>query len=120
MNVDSRKIKMEINIAGEHLKLSVPFDEQNLVRDTEHEAGALYDSWRRRFPHKKVAEILAMMVYQYASRYHSVLDETEKLRLSLEKLNDLAESLTASSNKSDDSDQDLTDLRALTDPDSAL
>ncbi len=66
---DTENVKMEINIAGEHLTLSVPFSRQDLVRDTEKNITHLYDSWRRKFPTRTNTEVLAMITYQYASYY---------------------------------------------------
>lgn len=66
------EIRMTINIAGQRIPLTVGFDEQNDVRDTERSVGALYDKWRQRFPNKSTQELLAMMTYQYASFYRSL------------------------------------------------
>lgn len=60
---------MRINIAGESIQLSVGFDEQDFVRDTERRIAGLFDTWRERFPSKSSRELLAMMTYQYASYY---------------------------------------------------
>lgn len=63
------KIKMRIQVADEVIPLTVGFDEQDDVRDTESRIHALYADWHRRFPHKSTKELLAMMTYQYASYY---------------------------------------------------
>lgn len=63
------KVRMTIQIAGEAIPLTVPFDRQDHVRDTEACVADLYDSWRQRFPRKTERELLAMMTYQFASYY---------------------------------------------------
>lgn len=59
-------------MAGEIITLSVGFDEQDFVRDTERQISELFETWRKRFPSKSVAELMAMMTYQYASYYMAV------------------------------------------------
>lgn len=70
---DRDTINMEINIAGERIKLAVPYNSQNDVRDSEAEIQNLYNTWRVRFPKKSDRELLAMVAYQYASYYHELL-----------------------------------------------
>lgn len=60
---------MRVNVAGEIISLTVGFDEQDFVRDTESRIAELFDTWQKRFPTKPVKELLAMMTYQYASYY---------------------------------------------------
>lgn len=74
---DSDNIKMTINIGGEHLQLSVPFNRQDIVRDAEKSAATLYDSWRRKWPSRSDKEILAMIAYQFASYYVELLARYE-------------------------------------------
>ena len=69
MMTDSEKINMEINIGGEPIKVTVPFQKQEFTRDVEEEIRGLYDNWRRKFPKRSEKQLLAMMVYQYASYY---------------------------------------------------
>lgn len=69
MMKDPEKIQMEINIAGEHITLDVPFQNQEMTRDVEKEANNLYAKWRSKFPKDSEKHLLAMMVYQYASYY---------------------------------------------------
>jgi hypothetical protein len=66
------KIQMHINIAGEHIPLTVGFSEQDHVREAERHVGELYDKWRQRFSKKSDKELLAMIAYQYASYYISL------------------------------------------------
>ncbi len=60
---------MRVKVAGEAIQLTVAFEEQDFVRDTEAKIATLFEDWRRRFPSKSVQELLAMMTYQYASYY---------------------------------------------------
>lgn len=66
---DAGKVKMKIKVADETIPLTVQFDEQNDVRDTEVKINLLYAQWHQKFPHKTTKELLAMMTYQYASYY---------------------------------------------------
>lgn len=68
---------MTINIGGEHLQLSVPFNRQDIVRDAEKSAAKLYDSWRKKWPSRSDKEILAMIAYQFASYYIELLSRYE-------------------------------------------
>lgn len=74
---DSDKIKMTINIGGEHLQLSVDFNRQDIVRDAEKAADDLFRSWRSRWPSRSDKEILAMVAYQFASFYQELLSRFE-------------------------------------------
>ena len=69
MMKDQEKINMEINIGGEPIKLTVPFQNQELTRSIEEEINCLYAKWRLNFPKRSEKGLLAMMVYQYASHY---------------------------------------------------
>lgn len=75
---DRDSVKMEINIAGENIQLTVPFNRQDAVRDTERDVNALFDNWRQRFPRKQPTEILAMVAYQYASFYSDLREKYER------------------------------------------
>lgn len=93
--MNSEVIKMEVNIAGERISLTVPFSRQEAVRNTEAELGALYRAWGEKFSKKSPKELLAMMAYKFASSYfdlvearnedarqaQSLLEETERLCL---------------------------------------
>lgn len=79
--MNSEKIKMEVNIAGEILSLTVPFSRQDAVRNTEAELGALYKLWSREFPGKTPKELLAMIAYRFASAYFDLkLQQEEELQ----------------------------------------
>lgn len=73
------KIKMQVRIAGIPISLTVPFDDQDAVRDTEKGIADLYDNWRMRFPNKSQETLLAMIAYQYASYYHSLVAHNASL-----------------------------------------
>ncbi len=75
---DSEKVNMEINIGGQNVKLTVPFLKQEFVRDTESEIGSLFSSLRKKFPRKDERELLAMIIYQYASYYRELLGRHEE------------------------------------------
>lgn len=77
---DPEKVKMEINIAGERIILTVPSSLQQSVRTTEQNVEKLYKTWRRDFPKKSDKELLAMMAYQYASFYEQLLHRQEEAR----------------------------------------
>lgn len=70
---DSDKVKITINVAGEHIALSVDLNKQSMVRQAEKAAAGLYDAWRSRWPAKSDKEILAMVAYQFASYYQELL-----------------------------------------------
>lgn len=86
MNPD--KITMEVNIAGERISLTVPFSRQEAVRNTEAELAHLHRIWKEKYPAKSPKELLAMMLYQYASHCHDLIDER---RSALEAAEDLLE-----------------------------
>lgn len=66
---DREKVKMYINIAGERIRLTVDYDEQDAVREAESQVVRLFDEWRQMFPKKTVPELLAMIAYQFAMYY---------------------------------------------------
>lgn len=69
---------MTIEIGGQLLMLTVPFNRQNAVRDTEKAVASLLASWKKRFPDKNDRELLAMLAYQYASFYFDLREGLEK------------------------------------------
>ena len=66
---DREKVKMYINIAGERIRLTVDYDEQDAVREAESQVVRLFDESRQMFPKKTVPELLAMIAYQFAMYY---------------------------------------------------
>lgn len=86
---NDENIQMMINIAGERIPLTVPFSQQNQVRETEKNIGELYNKWRSRFPRKSNQELLAMMTYQYASFYLSLSELYAKACTDITEIGDL-------------------------------
>lgn len=78
MMKDQDKINIEINIAGEPIKLTVPFQDQELTRDIEAEINTLFNQWRHSFPKRSEKGLLAMMLYRYASYYKDLTDKYQK------------------------------------------
>ena len=75
---ESAQVNMEIKIGDQNVKLTVPFLKQDFVRDTEDEIGKLYSALRKKFPRKDEDELLAMIIYQYASYYRELLSKHEE------------------------------------------
>lgn len=76
---------MEVIVGSQRVKLNVDFERQDFVRDTEDEIYRVFSTLRKRFPRKDERELLAMIVYQFASYYRGILDERdEALRLARE------------------------------------
>lgn len=73
--MDQEKVKLKLNIAGEHILLSVPYSEQEQTREVEAQINHLFSTWRGRFPDKSDRELLAMIAFQYAGHYTAVLKE---------------------------------------------
>lgn len=73
--MDQEKVKMQLNIAGEKILLSVPYEDQEHTREVETQLNSLFDTWRKRFPEKSDRELLAMIAFQYAGHYASLLKE---------------------------------------------
>lgn len=71
---DTDKIKMTINIGGEHLQLSVDFNRQDAVREAEKAASNLYNEFRVNWPSRSDKEILAMVAYRFAYHYQGLLE----------------------------------------------
>ena len=69
------KVKMKLNIAGESLLVSVPYSDQEQTREVEAQLNNLFVTWRGRFPEKSDRELLAMIAFQYAGHYASLVQE---------------------------------------------
>lgn len=88
MATDTKKIRMQLEIGGQLVTVTVDFDQQETVRETERSIAELFQAWRKKFTHKSPEEIMAMIAYQYASYYlamrkrnthiANLLSETEK------------------------------------------
>lgn len=63
---------MYLNIGEQRISLTVPFANQDFVREVEEKVDGLYRQWRISFPSKTNREILAMVAYQYASYYEEL------------------------------------------------
>lgn len=94
MNQKEIKVKIDVNIGGEHLTLTVPMSRQDAVRETEAEIRIKYNELRERFPMRGQKDLLAMMAYHYASSYYSLVrqheeetDEAEELLREVKRLN---------------------------------
>lgn len=74
---DADKVKMTINIGGEHIELSVAFNRQDAVRKAEKAAADLFDLWRSRWAKRSDKEILAMVAYQFALYYEELVARVE-------------------------------------------
>jgi len=75
---DSENIKMNLNIGGQRIVQTVPFRNQDFVRDVEKEEDNLYSKWRKEFHSKTDREILAMVAYRFASFYCELKDQYAK------------------------------------------
>ena len=69
---------MELHIGSQTVAVTVPFNKQNFVRDTETEIDQLYSNLRIKFPKRDERDLLAMIVYQYADYYRELLQIHKK------------------------------------------
>lgn len=79
MATDKDKVKIEINIAGEFIILTVPYEQQDTIRRYEKSINGLYSDWRLKFPKKTPGELMAMLLFQYASYYFELDDRQKRL-----------------------------------------
>ncbi|MDE5713456.1 MAG: cell division protein ZapA [Muribaculaceae bacterium] len=70
-------VKMILNIGGEHIPLTVPFDRQDAMRDAEKAVSQLYAKWRSERPTRSDKEIMAMVAHQFAYLYQGLLAKYE-------------------------------------------
>lgn len=70
--MNTEMTKMNLNIGGALLKITVPFSQQDFVRDVEEQVNDLYSRWRHEFRNKTDREILAMITYRFASAYYEL------------------------------------------------
>lgn len=103
MTTNRDNVQIEIIIAGEPIRLTVPFSRQDSVRKCEKDINALYSDWRAKFPRKTQSELMAMIAYQYASFFQELSERyaalTASLQLTTESLDDL---LSSKSSRRDD------------------
>lgn len=86
-------VKIEINIAGEFIIVTVPFDRQDNIRDCERAINDLYAQWRKRFPRKTPSELLAMVAYQYALFYFDLKEIHDSVASDMKSLSDELDNL---------------------------
>lgn len=79
---DPENTKMHLNIGDQRITLTVPFDRQEFVRETEAGVDGLYAKWRKSFPAKTDKEILAMVAYQYAA-FYGELKERQNMAMAI-------------------------------------
>ena len=75
---ETDKVKMTINIGGEYLPISVPFNRQDAVRDAESAVGQLFDAWKLKWPKHSDTRVLAMVAYQFSMAYNDLLSLHKK------------------------------------------
>ncbi len=85
---EKETVRMEINIGGVRMMLTVPFDHQNAVRDTEALVGELYNSWLKKYSDKKPNEVLAMVAYQFAAHYSELLAQQRRALMEADMIDD--------------------------------
>lgn len=93
--MDQEKIRMKLNIAGEQILLSVPYTDQEQTREVEAQLNHLFSTWRGRFPDKSDRELLAMIAFQYAGHYTSLLKERTAMLQAADKASETLDSLLA-------------------------
>lgn len=76
--MNTEMTKMNLNIGGALIKITVPFSQQDFVRDVEEQVNNLYAKWRHEFQKKTDREILAMITYRYASAYYELSESMAK------------------------------------------
>lgn len=100
---DDDKVKMTINIGGEHILLSVAFNRQETVRDAEKAADDLFQNWRKKWPSRSDKEILAMVAYQFASFYQELLARVESAAVTAEETDRILSKILDNDRDSDQS-----------------
>ncbi len=75
---DTDKVKMILNIGGEHLTLVSDFNRQDAIRDAEKIASGKFKEFRQQYPERSDREILAMVAYQMAYFYNEVRNSLEE------------------------------------------
>lgn len=83
---DTDKVKMILNIGGEHITLSVDFNRQDAVRDAEKIAADKFKEFRQQFQKRSDREILAMVAYQIAYYYQDLFNRHKEATRMAEEL----------------------------------
>ena len=92
---ESDDVKMTIQIGGEHLKLTVPYKRQTLVREAEKAVQRYYNDWQQKFPASHPNEILAMVTYQFAYFYQELIGRQSQAAQTAGICNSLIEEILA-------------------------
>lgn len=106
---DSDKIKMYLNIGEQRISMTVPFANQDFVREVEEKVDGLYHQWRIAFPKKTNREILTMVAFQYASYYEELLSRQAEALAGVEECLQLIDSEAKESDKDAEADTDPED-----------
>lgn len=72
MKSKEKKINIDVNISGTRFSVSVPFSEQDAVRSTETEMKINLKTLRDKYSRKTLPECLAMMAFDYASKFFAL------------------------------------------------
>lgn len=84
MTTDKDNVKLELNIGGEQLLISVPFSTKRSVKKCEDIINRQFNEWRNKYPRKNPSELLAMLAYKYASYYLELQSRLDSLTVALE------------------------------------
>ncbi|MDE6480729.1 MAG: cell division protein ZapA [Muribaculaceae bacterium] len=69
MNSKESNIKIDVKIGEEYIPLTVPFSQQDEVREVESELNLYMKELRNKVPNKGQKTYLAMAAYHFASYY---------------------------------------------------
>ncbi len=75
---DREETYIDIKIAGEPIRLKIPFEKQDFTRDVEREVNSMFAKWKRSFSTQTEKSESARMVYQYASYYLDLRSKYEE------------------------------------------
>lgn len=92
---ETDKVRMTINIGGEHIQLAVPYNSQVNVRNAEKAASDLFDAWRLKWPRTSDKELLARIAYKFAASYLELIDQCNADSLRAEEISASLDSLIA-------------------------
>lgn len=84
----SKKIKLDIVIAGEVLSVSVPEEQRLLIKETELNVQKKFSDLRRNFPRKSEKEIFAMIAFQFAFDFYEQAEQMNKALRAVEILDE--------------------------------
>ena len=78
MNSKESNIKIDVKIGEEYIPLTVPFSQQDEVREVESELNLYMKELRNKVPNKGQKTYLAMAAYHFASYYFFLKNQYEK------------------------------------------